>query len=70
MGVISVDPKGNAKLLEGLNVHKAPGPYGLNEEVLKECSTQISTILALIYNESLAQGNVRDDWRQAVFKKG
>ena len=42
--------------------------------VLKECSTQISPILALIYNESLAQGNVPDDWRHAnvspVFKKG
>ena len=42
--------------------------------VLKECSTQISPILALIYNESLAQGNVTDDWRHAnvspVFKKG
>ena len=42
--------------------------------VLKECSTQISPILALIYNGSLAQGNVPDDWRHAnvspVIKKG
>ena len=55
-------------------MHKAPGPDGLNARVLKECSTQISPILALIYNESLAQGNVPDDWRHAnvspVFKKG
>ena len=63
MGEITVDPKGVAKLLDGLNVHKAPGPDGLNARVLKECSTQISPILALIYNESLAQGNVPDDWR-------
>ena len=76
MGEITVDPKGVAKLLDGLNVHKAPGPDGLNARVLKECSTQISPtcILALIYNESLAQGNVPDDWRHAnvspVFKKG
>ena len=70
MGEIIVDPKGVAKLLDG----KAPGPDGLNARVLKECSTQISPILALIYNESLAQGNVPDDWRHAnvspVFKKG
>ena len=46
-------------------MHKAPGLDGLNARVLKECSTQISHILALIYNESLAQGNVKDDWRQA-----
>ena len=74
MGEITVDPKGVAKLLDGLNVHKAPGPDGLNARVLKECTTQISPILALIYNESLAQGNVPDDWRHAnvspVFKKG
>ena len=75
MGEINVDPKGVAKLLDGLNVHKAPDPDGLNARVLKECSTQISPFLALIYNhESLAQGNVPDDWRHAnlspVFKKG
>ena len=42
--------------------------------MLKECSSEISPMLALIYNESLAQGTVPDDWRQAnvapVFKKG
>ena len=74
MGDITVDPKGVAKLLDGLNVHKASGPDGLNARVLKECSNEISPILALIYNESLARGEVPDEWRQAnvspVFKKG
>ena len=74
MGDITVDPKGVAKLLDGLNVHKASGPDGLNARVLKECSNEISPILALIYNESLAPGEVSDEWRQAnvspVFKKG
>ena len=73
MGEITVDPKGVAKQLDGLNVLKAPGPDGLNARVLKECSTQISPVLALIYNKSLAQGNVPDDWRHTnvspVFKK-
>ena len=41
IGEITVDPKGVAKLLDGLNVHKAPGPEGRNARVLKECSTQI-----------------------------
>ena len=35
---------------------------------------EISPILALIFNETLARGDVLDDWRQAyvslVFKKG
>ena len=74
MGDITVDPKGVAKLLDGLNVHKASGQDGLNARVLKECSNEISPILALIYNESLARGEVPDEWRQAnvspVFKKG
>ena len=46
----------------------------LSARALKECSSEIAPILAYIYNESLAQGNVPDDWRQAnvapVFKKG
>ena len=74
MGVITVDPKGFAKLLDRLNVHKAPGPDGLNARMLKECSNEISPILALTFNESLAQGDVPDEWRQAnvspIFKKG
>ena len=74
MGDITVNPKGVAKLLDGLNVHKAPGPDGLNARVLKECSNEISPILALIFNETLARGHVPDEWRQAnvspVFKKG
>ena len=74
MGNITVDLKGVAKLLDGLNIHKAPGPDGLNTSVLKECSNEISPILALIFNKSLARDDVPDEWRQAnvslVFKKG
>ena len=74
MGDITVDPKVVAKLLGGLNVNKAFGPDGLNARELKECSNEISSRLACIYNESLAQGNVPDEWRQAnvsqVFRKG
>ena len=74
MGEITVDPKGALKLLNSLNIHKAPGPDGLSARVLKECSSEIAPILTLIYNESLAQGTVPEDRRQAnvgtVFKKG
>ena len=74
MGEITVDPNGVLNLLNNLKVHKAFGPDGLSDRVLKECSSEIAPILALIYNESLAQGTVPDDWRQAnvapIFKKG
>ena len=59
----TVDPNGVLKLLNNLKIHKA-----------KECSSEIAPILALIYNETLAQDTVPDDWRQAnvapIFKKG
>ena len=46
----------------------------LSQIGLKECSNEISPILALIFNETLARGDVPDEWRQAnaspVFKKG
>ena len=54
MGDITVDPKGVTKLLERLKILKASGPDGLNARVLKECSNEISPILALTFNESLA----------------
>ena len=71
MGEITVDPNGVLKLLNNLKIHKAPGPDGLSARVLKECSSEIAPILALIYNETLAQGTVpdhRDDWRQTNVK--
>ena len=61
-------------MLDRLNIYKAPGPDELNARVLKECSNEISPILALIFNESLALGDVPYELRQAnvspVFKKG
>ena len=65
MGEITVDPKGVLKLLNGLKVHKTPVSDGLSARVLKECSSEIAPTLAFNYNESLAQGTVPDDWRQA-----
>ena len=71
---ITVDPAGVAKLLAKLNIHKASGQDGLNARVLKECSSEVAPVLAYIFNESLVEGVVPDEWRQAnvtpVFKKG
>ena len=68
MGEITVDSNGSSvgvlKLLNNLKIHKASGPDGLSARVLKECSSEIAPILALIYNETLAQDTVPDDWRR------
>ena len=73
MGEITVDPKGVVKLLNNLKIHKASVPGGLSARVLKECSSEIAPILALINNDSLDQGAVPGDLLQAnvarVFKK-
>ena len=53
MGEITVDPNGVLKLLNNLKIHKAPWPDGLSARVLKECSSEIAHILALIYNDIL-----------------
>ena len=63
----TVDSKDVAKLLDGLNVHKAPGPDGLNVRVLKECSYEISPILALIFNESLARAMYQMSGNKLMF---
>ena len=74
MGEITVDPKGVLKQFNNLKIHTTSGPNGLSARVLTECSSEIAPILALIYNELLAQGTVPGEWRQAnvspVFKKG
>ena len=71
---ITVDPNGVLKLLNNLKIHKASEPDGLSARVLQESSSEIAPILALIYNELLAQGTISDDWRQVnvapIFKKG
>ena len=42
--------------------------------MLKECSAEIAPVLACIFNRSLAQSRVPDDWLQAnvvpIYKKG
>ena len=46
IGEITVDPKGVLKLLNNLNIHMVSGPDGLSARVLKECSSEISPMLA------------------------
>ena len=71
---IRVSEKGVVKLLHGLNPHKATGPDGLSTRFLKEMSAAVAPSLTLIYQASLDQGLVPDDWRNAnvapIFKKG
>ena len=61
------------KLLK-LNSSKAPGPDGVYPFILKSFADQLSVPLAIIFNKTLQEGVVPDDWRRAnvspIFKKG
>ena len=48
--------------LYGVMHKKASGSDGLNAIVLKECSNGISSILTVIFNDSLGRDDVPDDW--------
>ena len=56
-------------MLNNLNIHKSSGPDDLSARVLMNVVFKM-----LIYNESLPQGTVPDDWRREnvapIFKKG
>jgi hypothetical protein len=62
------------KELNKPNVHKAPGPDGILTKVLKECRESLKTPITRIFNISLSQGKLPEDWKRAnvvpIFKKG
>ena len=57
-----------------LDVHKAPGPDGLSPKLLKELAEELAPILTLLFQTSLQQGKIPDDWSTAdvvpIFKSG
>ena len=71
---IKVSCAGVFKLLMELDVHKAPGPDGLSPKLLKELAEELAPILTLLFQTSLQQGKIPDDWRTAdvvpIFKSG
>ena len=60
--------------LANLNPAKSPGPDGLHPRVLKEVAEEIAVPLTMIFNKSLQEGVVPEEWKianvTAIFKKG
>jgi len=71
---IQIEIDGVSHLLQELDPHKASGPDGISARFLKETSTSIAPAITLIFNASLAQGKLPQDWKNAfvtpVYKKG
>ena len=74
MEEIQVDEDGTRKLLQKTNPRKATGPDNIPARILKECASELAPILTTIFNRSLHEGKVPEDWRHAnvtaIFKKG
>ena len=70
---IQVQMKGAEKLLLNLKPHKATGPDSISTFILKSAAHELAPILTRIYQTSLNQGEVPQDWREAlvvpIFKK-
>ena len=58
----------------GVWKHKATGPDGIPSHLLKITTEELAVTLQLIFQSSLSQGIVSDDWKKAhivpAFKKG
>ncbi len=62
------------KCLLELDVTKATGPDGISPWVLKEGARELCLPLSIVYNKSLATGELPDIWKAAkvvpIYKKG
>ena len=71
---ICINLNGITKLLSNLRPDKAAGLDEIRPIVLKELGSEIATIIQLIFERSLATGEVPSDWTKAnvspIFKKG
>ena len=69
-----IDRKGVVKILKNIYIHKAMGPDGIPNILLKTCAEEISYGLSAIFQYPLDTRTLPLDWRNAnvtpVFKKG
>ena len=74
MEEIEVDETSIRKLLQKTCPRKATGPDCIPARILKDCASELAPILTRIFNKSLQEGRVPEDWQHenvtAIFKKG
>lgn len=71
---ISISKSGVLKLLSNLKVDKAAGPDHIRPVVLKELRHEIVDVITILFQKSLATGEIPSDWSRAfvcpIYKKG
>ena len=74
MNNITVTRAGVLKLLININPNKATGPDGIPGRLLKLCANELVEVFQLLFQASLDQGSVPNDWKRAditpLYKKG
>jgi len=50
--------------LNRLDCSKVPGRIKVSQHILKNCSVEISVALEIIFNKSLNEGEIPDEWRE------
>ena len=71
---IKVDVKKVKQLIENQDVRKAPGPDGMSNWIMKECSNQLAGKFYSIIESSLKERRVPLDWKRTkilpIYKGG
>ena len=61
-GIVAI---GIANILLNCDSSKSPGPDSIHSFTLKATATEISSMLAHIFSQSLETGSVPSDWKHA-----
>ena len=73
MRKLEVDEETIKNKLERLNVFKSVGPDGIHPRILKEQCEHLCKPLYKLFNKSLSEGQLPEDWKQAkvsaIFKR-
>ena len=74
MDTIQLNEESILKLLRNIIPRKASGPDNIPARILRDCDSDLALILTMIFQTSLKEGKVSDDWTQtnvtALYKKG
>ena len=74
MGDLKINKNGLLKLLTNINGHKATGPDDIPGHLLKLLAYDILDVYTVLFQASLTQGVIPNDWKKAkimpLFKKG
>ena len=68
MPIFQTEAKGVTKLLQNQDPHKVQGPDFIPPKFLKEVAMDISPTLTIIFEASIGQGEVPDNWKQALVR--